>query len=60
MLQAASKKAKEEVVNVGNTQEVPKRRCLDTSKLERLVGWKTNVSFEEGLKRTVEWFKNQF
>ncbi len=80
----ASSKAKGEVVNIGNTQEVtilelaqkvkettrckspitfyplpkddPKRRCPDTSKLERLVGWKPNVSFEEGLKRTVAWF----
>lgn len=34
----------------------PKRRCPDTSKLERLVGWKPNVSFEEGLKRTIAWF----
>jgi UDP-glucuronate decarboxylase len=34
----------------------PKRRCPDTNKLERLVGWKPNVSFEEGLQRTVAWF----
>ena len=34
----------------------PKRRCPDTSKLEKLVGWKPNVSFEEGLKRTAPWF----
>jgi UDP-glucuronate decarboxylase len=34
----------------------PKRRCPDTSKLEKLVGWKPNVSFEEGLERTIKWF----
>ena len=34
----------------------PKRRCPDTSKLERLVGWKPKVSFEEGLKRAIMWF----
>ena len=34
----------------------PKRRCPDTSKLEKVVGWKPSVSFEEGLKRTVAWF----
>jgi UDP-glucuronate decarboxylase len=34
----------------------PKRRCPDTTKLERLIGWKPNVCFEEGLKRTVSWF----
>jgi nucleoside-diphosphate-sugar epimerase len=33
-----------------------KRRCPDTSKLEKIVGWKPNVSFDEGLKRTIMWF----
>jgi UDP-glucuronate decarboxylase len=87
MLLTTSSKAKGEVVNVGNTQEVsilelakkvkettkckstiefhplpkddPKRRCPDTSKLERIVGWKPTVSFEEGLKRTVTWFSQK-
>ena len=31
----------------------PKRRCPDTSKLEKLVGWKPNVGFEEGFKRKI-------
>ena len=34
----------------------PKRRCLDTGKVERLVGWKPTVCFEEGLERTIMWF----
>jgi nucleoside-diphosphate-sugar epimerase len=34
----------------------PKRRCPDTNKLEKLVGWKPNVGFEEGLERTIKWF----
>ena len=34
----------------------PKRRCPNTNKLEKLAGWKSNVSFEEGLKRTITWF----
>jgi nucleoside-diphosphate-sugar epimerase len=37
----------------------PKRRCPDTAKLKRLVGWKPNVSFEEGLKRTIKWFASK-
>jgi len=84
MLLMISSKAKGEVVNVGNIQEVaiielakkvketakcestiefyalpkddPKRRCPDTSKLEKLVGWKPNVCFDEGLRRMVAWF----
>ena len=87
MLLTASAKAKGEVVNIGNAQEVailelankikevtkckssvtfyplpkddPKRRCPDTGKLEKLVGWKPNVSFEEGLKRTITWFSQK-
>jgi UDP-glucuronate decarboxylase len=34
----------------------PKRRCPDTIVLERLVGWKPNVSLAEGLERTITWF----
>jgi UDP-glucuronate decarboxylase len=34
----------------------PKRRCPITDKLNELVGWQPNVSFEEGLKRTITWF----
>jgi UDP-glucuronate decarboxylase len=34
----------------------PKRRCPDTTKLEKMVGWKPNIIFEEGLKRTITWF----
>jgi UDP-glucuronate decarboxylase len=34
----------------------PKRRCPDTAKLQRLVGWKLNVSLDVGLKKTIDWF----
>jgi UDP-glucuronate decarboxylase len=85
MLLATNEKAKGEVVNVGNSQEVtilelamrikeitkckspvafhplpkddPKRRCPDTSKLEKLAGWKPQVKFEDGLHRTIMWFQ---
>jgi UDP-glucuronate decarboxylase len=87
MLLTASDKAKGEVVNVGNAQEVtilelakkikeltncgssltfhplpkddPKRRYPDTSKLEKLVGWKPKINLEEGLKRTIMWFSSK-
>ena len=35
------------------------RRCLDTSKATRLLGWKAMVGFEEGLKRTIDWWRKQ-
>jgi dTDP-glucose 4,6-dehydratase len=33
-----------------------KRYAIDPSKIEQL-GWKAKVSFEEGLKKTIEWYK---
>lgn len=35
----------------------PKRRCPDTSKMGKLLGWKPKISLEQGLKRTIEWFR---
>jgi UDP-glucose 4-epimerase len=32
---------------------------LDPTKAERVLGWKAKVSFEEGLRRTVEWHKTR-
>jgi UDP-glucuronate decarboxylase len=37
----------------------PKRRCPDTHKLEKLVQWKPNVNFEDGLNKTITWFKQK-
>ena len=34
----------------------PKRRCPDTTKLDKTVSWKPTVTFDEGLKRTITWF----
>jgi hypothetical protein len=31
--------------------------CCDASKARKLTGWETKVDIKEGLKRTVEWFK---
>jgi GDP-L-fucose synthase len=35
------------------------RRCLDTSRAERLFGFRACTTFEEGLARTVEWYRAQ-
>jgi len=37
----------------------PKRRCPDMDKLKSLVGWKPSVGLEDGLKRTLVWFKDK-
>lgn len=33
------------------------RRALDTSRAERYFGFRAQMPFEEGLRRTVEWYK---
>jgi len=33
------------------------RRCLDVSRAKELMNWEAKVGFEEGMKRTIEWFK---
>ena len=34
------------------------RRCLETSKAERQLGWRSTTSLDEGLARTVAYFRN--
>lgn len=35
------------------------RRCLDTARAKRLLNWQAQVGFEEGLRRTIEWWRAQ-
>jgi GDP-L-fucose synthase len=36
------------------------RRMLDTSRTKNEFGFEAKMNFEEGLKRTVEWYRNEF
>jgi GDP-L-fucose synthase len=33
------------------------RRCLDTSRALGLLGWKATTPFEDGLERTIRWYR---
>lgn len=33
------------------------RMCADNTRARELLGWKPQVSFEDGLKKTIEWYK---
>ena len=35
------------------------RRCLDTGRAKELLGWEAQMSFEEGLTRTIEWWREE-
>ena len=32
------------------------RYAIDPSKIEREVGWKASIDFEEGIRRTIDWY----
>ena len=34
-----------------------RRYAIDCSKIERELGWRPEVGFEEGLAQTVEWYR---
>lgn len=33
------------------------RRCLDVTRAQQMLGWRAQVGFEEGLRRTIDWFR---
>lgn len=48
------------VINNGpNTPGSPARRCPDTTKIRKLTGFEPQVSLEDGLGITYEWYKNK-
>ncbi len=35
----------------------PRRRCPDISRAEKILRWRPKISFEQGLARTIKWFR---
>jgi dTDP-glucose 4,6-dehydratase len=35
-----------------------RRYAIDASKINKELGWKPSVTFEEGLSETIDWFLN--
>lgn len=51
--------SKSQIIFVSLPQDDPERRKPDITKAKRLLGWEPKISFDEGLKRTIEWFKGE-
>ena len=45
-----------EVRNTAARRGEVRRNYADTSKADRMLGWKAEVSLDEGLERTVDWY----
>jgi dTDP-glucose 4,6-dehydratase len=39
-------------------QDDPTRRCPDITKAKNLLGWEPQVSLMEGLRKSLDYFKN--
>ncbi|MFA6080959.1 MAG: GDP-mannose 4,6-dehydratase [Patescibacteria group bacterium] len=51
-------KSKSEIVFKTIGQDDPKKRCPNIDKAKKLLNWQPKINFEEGLKKTIEYFKN--
>ncbi len=51
-------KPKDKIQFVADRPGHDMRYDIDPSYIENKLGWKQSVSFEEGIKQTVEWYKN--
>ncbi len=36
------------------------RYSLDSSKIKNELGWSTKINFEEGIRKTIEWYEKNF
>ncbi len=51
-------KGEEMIEFVKDRQGHDMRYAIDFSKIKNELGWEPTVSFEEGMKRTINWYKN--
>ncbi len=52
-------KTKSEIVFKPLPKDDPKVRCPDITKAKKVLNWKPKVGIEEGLKKTIEFFKKK-
>jgi nucleoside-diphosphate-sugar epimerase len=38
-------------------QDDPAQRCPDITRIQRMLGWEPKVPLEDGMRRTIEWFR---
>ena len=49
--------SKSDIVFKELPEDDPVRRCPDIKKAREILGWEPKIGLEEGLERTIEWFK---
>ena len=51
--------SRSEIVFMSLPKDDPMRRCPEISKAKKLLKWEPKVSLEEGLRKTIEWFRSK-
>ena len=46
-----------DVRGTGNPEGEIDRQYVDSAKIRELVGWQPEVDLEEGLRRTIDWYR---
>ncbi|MEK6982252.1 MAG: UDP-glucuronic acid decarboxylase family protein [Candidatus Micrarchaeota archaeon] len=50
--------SKSNIIHKPLPQDDPKQRCPNITKIKKAVNWEPKVSLDDGLKKTIEWFKS--
>jgi UDP-glucuronate decarboxylase len=51
-------KSKSTIVYEDLPEDDPRRRCPDITKAKQLLDWSPDIALDEGLKKTIEYFRN--
>ena len=51
--------SKSKIEHLPLPEDDPKQRRPDISKVKKMLGWQPSISLEEGLKKTIEYFKDR-
>ncbi|MDD5774984.1 MAG: hypothetical protein PHS64_03465, partial [Candidatus Omnitrophica bacterium] len=51
--------SKSKIVHLPLPKDDPKQRRPDLSKARKLLKWEPAISLDEGLKRTIAWFRSE-
>jgi len=51
-------KSKSKIVYEDLPEDDPKKRCPDITKAKKFLDWTPKVALDEGLKKTIKYFKN--